>query len=196
MESETVKRSSSIKIAKLTPVTTVEGTSVTPRQRPKGQGVVTTGPISLSGQIVAQISGQGNQLPAQGNSVSYVHINQQITPINAPQAYLSQSVQNIQNIPTNTQQQQQTLQMSSQLSFSQVSPLLISPSQNVPFGTTPAQPFSQSQSPLVSHSPLTHQSPVTVQDKNAFYFDAKPLEGKGTDDNLEALFPPSGKVNI
>ncbi|XP_033225081.1 AP2-associated protein kinase 1 [Belonocnema kinseyi] len=185
MESETVKRSSSIKVAKLTPVTAVEGTSVTPRQRPKGQGVA-AGPISLSGQIVAQISGPGNQLPAQGNAVSYVHINQQITPINAPQ-YLPPSVQNIPNIPVNTQ-----LQLSSQSPFSQVSPHLVSPSQNVPFGQTPAQQFSQSQSPLISHSPLTHQSPVTVQEKNAFYFDAKPLEGMPLDDNLQALFPPSG----
>ena len=180
MESESVKRSSSIKIAKPTPVTTVEGTSVTPRQRPKGQGV-STGPISLSGQIVAQISGQGNQLPTQGNSVSYVQINQQITPINTSQAF--------QNIPVNTQQ---TLQLSSQSSFSQVSPHLVSPSQNVPYAQTQTQSFSQSQSPLINHSPLTLQSPVTVQDKSSFYFDAKPLEGTGNDDNLEDLFPPSG----
>lgn len=188
MESESVKRSSSIKITKPTLVTAVEGTSVTPRQRPKGQGV-TTGPISLSGQIVAQISGQGNQLPAQGNSVSYIQINQQITPINTPQAFITQTVQNI------SVNSQQTLQLSSQSSFSQVvSPHLVSPSQNLSFGQSTGQTFSQSQSPLISHSPLTQQSPVTVQDKNSFYFDAKPLEGKSNDDNLEALFPPSGKI--
>uniref|UniRef100_A0A0C9R9B2 AAK1_0 protein n=2 Tax=Fopius arisanus TaxID=64838 RepID=A0A0C9R9B2_9HYME len=60
IESESVKRSSSVKISKPSTVSLVEGTSVTPRQRPKGQGVA-PGPISLSGQIVSQISGQGNQ---------------------------------------------------------------------------------------------------------------------------------------
>lgn len=192
MESECVKRSSSIKITKPTLVTaTVEGTSVTPRQRPKGQGV-TTGPISLSGQIVAQISGQGNQLPSQGNAVSYIQINQQITPINTPQASFVTG-----NIAVNSQQQ--TLQLSSSSTqFNQVSPHLVSPSQNVAaaFGQNSAtQSFNQSQSPLISHSPLTQQSPVTVQEKNnTFYFDSKPLEAKANDDNLEALFPPSGKI--
>ncbi|XP_066593993.1 uncharacterized protein Nak isoform X3 [Prorops nasuta] len=61
LESDNVKRAASVRTPKPTPVAQVEGTSVTPRQRPKGQ-TVTTGPISLSGQIVSQISGQGNQL--------------------------------------------------------------------------------------------------------------------------------------
>ncbi|XP_043465484.1 AP2-associated protein kinase 1 isoform X2 [Leptopilina heterotoma] len=194
MESECVKRSSSIKITKPTLITaTVEGTSVTPRQRPKGQGV-TTGPISLSGQIVAQISGQGNQLPPQGNAVSYIQINQQITPINTPQASFVTGNIVQQNISVNSQQQ--TLQLSSSSTqFNPVSPLLVSPNQNVAtFGQNSAtQSFNHSQSPLISHSPLTQQSPVTVQEKNnTFYFDSKPLETKANDDNLEALFPASG----
>ncbi|XP_050464668.1 uncharacterized protein LOC126858418 isoform X1 [Cataglyphis hispanica] len=75
MESENIKRSSSVKTPKPAPIaTTVEGTSVTPRQRPKGQAV-STGPISLSGQIVGQISGQGNQAQnTPGNSISYVQV--------------------------------------------------------------------------------------------------------------------------
>ncbi|XP_029174462.1 uncharacterized protein LOC114943061 isoform X3 [Nylanderia fulva] len=76
MESENIKRSASVKTPKPVPIaTTVEGTSVTPRQRPKGQAV-STGPISLSGQIVGQISGQGNQTGQNtpGNSISYVQV--------------------------------------------------------------------------------------------------------------------------
>lgn len=82
MESENVKKSSSVKTPKPTPITTtVEGTSVTPRQRPKGQAV-STGPISLSGQIVGQISGQGNQAQnTPGNSLSYVQVRKQVTYI-------------------------------------------------------------------------------------------------------------------
>lgn len=75
MESENIKRSASVKTPKPTPITTtVEGTSVTPRQRPKGQAV-STGPISLGGQIVGQISGQGNQTQTTpANSISYVQV--------------------------------------------------------------------------------------------------------------------------
>ena len=85
MESENMKRSSLVKTPKPTPVTTVEGTSVTPRQRPKGQAV-STGPISLSGQIVSQISGQGTQPQSQssvGNTISYVQMGQQLASLNA-----------------------------------------------------------------------------------------------------------------
>ncbi|XP_011335247.1 AP2-associated protein kinase 1 isoform X2 [Ooceraea biroi] len=75
MESESIKRSSSVKTPKpISITTTVEGTSVTPRQRPKGQAV-STGPISLSGQIVGQISGQGSQSQnTPGNSLTYVQV--------------------------------------------------------------------------------------------------------------------------
>ncbi|XP_024893926.1 AP2-associated protein kinase 1 isoform X2 [Temnothorax curvispinosus] len=154
MESENIKRAASVKTPKPTPIaTTVEGTSVTPRQRPKGQAV-STGPISLSGQIVGQISGQGNQT--------------QTTPANS-------------------------------ISYVQVSPLVCTPSQSVPFGQSQAQPsqYGQSQSPMISHSPLTQQSPVTVQDKNAFYFDSRQHEAARAttnvnEKNLEALFPSSG----
>lgn len=75
MESENVKRSTSVKTPKPAPIATpVEGTSVTPRQRPKGQAV-STGPISLSGQIVGQISGQGNQTQTTpGNSIPYTQV--------------------------------------------------------------------------------------------------------------------------
>ncbi|XP_012221858.1 BMP-2-inducible protein kinase isoform X2 [Linepithema humile] len=151
MESENVKKSSSVKTPKSVPMaTTVEGTSVTPRQRPKGQAV-STGPISLGGQIVGQISGQGNQgQNTPGNSMSYV----------------------------------------------QVSPHVCTPNQNVPFGQSPGQSsqYGQSQSPMITHSPVTQQSPMTVQDKNAFYFDSKQHDTRGTanEKNLEALFPPSG----
>lgn len=73
MESENIKRSASVKTPKPTPIAAVEGTSVTPRQRPKGQAV-STGPIS---QIVSQISGQGNQAQnPPGNSISYVQVSQ------------------------------------------------------------------------------------------------------------------------
>lgn len=187
MESECMKRSSSVKIPKTTTVTPVEGTSVTPRQRPKGQGV-STGPISLSGQIVSQISGQGNPLHPQSpasNPVSFVQVNQQITPINTPQAFL-------QPIPGSCQQNLQT-------SFAQVPPHIPSPSQTVPFGQPQGQQlFNQSQSPMSSHSPLAQQSPVTVPDKNLYYFDSRPHDPRtpvapGNDDNLEALFPPSGE---
>ncbi|XP_058804331.1 uncharacterized protein LOC131671713 isoform X2 [Phymastichus coffea] len=183
MESESIKRSSSVKIAKAATVAPVEGTSVTPRQRPKGQNV-STGPISLSGQIVGQLSGQGNHSQSSaGNSVSYVQVNQQITPINTPQAFL-------QPIPGNSQQNLQS-------SFVQVPPHIPSPSQAPPFGQAPGQPlYNQSQSPMSSHSPLAQQSPVTVSDKNLYFFDSRPHEAKtpsgpGNDENLEALFPPS-----
>lgn len=181
LESESIKRSSSIKISKSAPVTTVEGgTSVTPRQRPKGQNF-STGPISLSGQIVSQISGQGNQQlsPAGGgNSVSYVQVNQQITPINAPQAFL-----------------QPLTSSNSQSSFTQVQTQHIpSSGQTPPFGQSS---YGQSQSPMSSHSPLTQHSPVTVPDKN-YYFDSRQKDpstpsASGNDDNLEAFFPSSSK---
>ncbi|XP_015590213.1 BMP-2-inducible protein kinase isoform X2 [Cephus cinctus] len=198
IESDSMKRSSSVKVAKPTPITAVEGTSVAPRQRPKGQAVG-TGPISIGGQIVGQISGQGNQLQSQnsiGNSVSYVQVNQQITPVNTPQSYLVQNIQNIQTIPVNPQQP--SLQLSTQSSFAQVTPHISSPNQAAPFGQgqTQQSPFGQSQSPMISHSPLTHQSPVTVQDKNPYYFDSRhePRTSTSTvnEDNLDALFPASG----
>jgi hypothetical protein len=189
MESECIKRSSSVKIPKNSTITTVEGTSVTPRQRPKGQGV-STGPINLSGQIVSQISGQGNQTHQQSstsNSVSYVQVNQQITPINTPQTFL-QPIPGQQNLQSN---------------FVQVPSHIPSPSQSTTsFGQSQGQPlFNQSQSPMSSHSPLTQQSPVTVPDKNLYYFDSKQHDPRspvtlGNDDNLEALFPPSGKYCI
>ncbi|XP_043273211.1 AP2-associated protein kinase 1 isoform X2 [Venturia canescens] len=187
MESESVKRSSSVKIAKPTQVAVVEGTSVTPRQRPKGQGVG-TGPISLSGQIVSQISGQGN------TSNSYVPVN---SPATASQPYIVPNIQNVSTIPVNPQP---PLQLSMQSSFAPVQPHM--PSPNQPANYPPAQPgnspFGQSQSPLVSQSPLTQQSPVTVQEKGAYYFESRQHEPRptptvpGSDDNLEALFPPSG----
>ncbi|XP_011173537.1 uncharacterized protein LOC105205737 isoform X2 [Solenopsis invicta] len=86
MESENIKRAASVKTPKPTPIaTTVEGTSVTPRQRPKGQAV-STGPISLSGQIVGQISGQGNQTPqtTPANSISYVQVSPQVCSQSVP----------------------------------------------------------------------------------------------------------------
>ncbi|XP_011501176.1 PREDICTED: probable serine/threonine-protein kinase nek3 [Ceratosolen solmsi marchali] len=185
MESECIKRSLSVKVSKNSPITTVEGTSVTPRQRPKGQGVG-TGPISLSGQIVSEISGQGNQIHQQspaGNSISYVQVNQQIAPINTPQAFL-------QPIPV-----QQNLQSN----FTKVPPHIPSPSQaSTSFGQSQGQPlFNQSQSPMSNNSPLTLQSPVTVPDMNLYYFDSKQHNLKTSvnlenDDNLEALFPSSG----
>ncbi|XP_011865251.1 PREDICTED: uncharacterized protein LOC105560612 isoform X2 [Vollenhovia emeryi] len=97
MESESIKRSASVKTPKPTPIaTTVEGTSVTPRQRPKGQAV-STGPISLSGQIVGQISGQGNQTQTTpANSISYVQVSphvctpSQSVPFGQSQAQSSQ----------------------------------------------------------------------------------------------------------
>ncbi|XP_066593992.1 AP2-associated protein kinase 1 isoform X2 [Prorops nasuta] len=191
LESDNVKRAASVRTPKPTPVAQVEGTSVTPRQRPKGQ-TVTTGPISLSGQIVSQISGQGNQLQLSStvaNQINYVQINQQITPINTPLSYISQTAQNVQSLPTNPQQPNQ---ISAQSSFTQV----CTPNQSIPFGQAQNQPqYSQSQSPMISHSPLTQQSPVTVQDKNTYYFEPRQLEKSSSnaeDENLEALFPPSG----
>ncbi|XP_023316324.1 BMP-2-inducible protein kinase isoform X1 [Trichogramma pretiosum] len=182
MESEFIKRSSSVKIPKNAAVTPVEGTSVTPRQRPKGQNL-TTGPINLSGQIVSQLSGQGNQMhPPQspaGSSVSYVQVNQQITPINAPQAFL-------QPIPA-----------SNQSTFAQGPPHIPSPGNSVTFvqSQVPPQLFNQSQSPMSSHSPLAQQSPVTVPDKNRFFFENRQdLRTAGipeTEKNLESLFPSS-----
>lgn len=191
LESEAIKRSS-VKIQKPTPVTTLEGTSVAPRQRPKGQGAA-AGPISLSGQIIGQISGQGNQLQSQtslGNSIAYSSVNPQIPPMNPPQAFLSQ---NIQTIQTN---QQQPLQLSGQSSFAQVSPHISSPNQPIPFGQSQGQPspFGQSQSPMISHSPLPHQSPVTIQDKNPYYFDSRSNSTTVNDENLDVLFPSFGKL--
>ena len=162
MESENIKRSSSIKVQK--PATSaVEGTSVTPRQRPKGQGVGTC-PISLSGQIVTQISGQGNS----ANQVSYVQINQQMTPVNVPQAYAQQSLHTSQ-------------------SFTQVPSHISSPNQkNASFHQSQSQPlFNQSQSPLSSQSPLAQQSPTSVTKQN----DPVSPGAARNDGNLEALFP-------
>lgn len=188
MESDSVKRSSSLKVTKPAPVSTaVEGTSVTPRQRPKGQNL-TGGFINLGGQIVSQISGQGNQQSA--NSLPYGQVNRQITPVNTPQS--TYSLQPGQSIGAVTPSGTQTLQLSAQSSFVPVSPHMTSPSQNITFGgPTPSQTFSQSQSPLISHSPLTQQSPVTVQDKSPYFFDSRSHAGE--DANFEALFPVSGE---
>ncbi|KAG7213798.1 hypothetical protein KM043_003017 [Ampulex compressa] len=193
MESENIKRSSSVKTPKPTPVSAVEGTSVTPRQRPKGQAV-STGPINLGGQIASQISGQGNQIQSQTTTTgaaSYVQIGQQAAPLNTPQPYIGQPVQqNVQALPANTPQ---PLQISTQSSFSQGTPHACTPSQNISFGQSQVQQtqYGQPQSPMISHSPLTQQSPVTVQDKNAYYFDSRPTANVN-EENLEALFPPSG----
>ncbi|XP_053980452.1 AP2-associated protein kinase 1 isoform X1 [Hylaeus volcanicus] len=166
MESEIVKRSSLVKTPKPSPVSTVEGTTVTPRQRPKGQAV-STGPISLSGQIVSQISGQGNQAQSQnsGMPTSYVQIGQ---------TYLGQNAQQtVQSLPVNPQ-------ISMQSPFTQASSQACTPGQNVPFPQTQSQP---------SQSPMIRQSPVTVQEKSTYYFNSKSTTNE---ENLEALFPPSG----
>ncbi|XP_076174882.1 numb-associated kinase isoform X2 [Ptiloglossa arizonensis] len=182
MESENVKRSSLVKTPKSSPVSIVEGTSVTPRQRPKGQAV-STGPISLSGQIVSQISGQGNQVQSQnsvGIPASYIQIGQQITSLNAPQSYLGQSAQQtVQSLPVNAQTSHQ---MSTQSPFTQTSSQVCTPGQNVPFVQAQGH---QSQSPMI------RQSPVAVQEKSTYYFDSKSATNVN-EENLEALFPPSG----
>nr|XP_012135003.1 PREDICTED: uncharacterized protein LOC100882026 isoform X2 [Megachile rotundata] len=192
LESENLKRSSLVKTPKPTPtpVTTVEGTSVTPRQRPKGQ-VVSAGPISLSGQIVSQISGQGSQcLQSQacaGNSIAYVQMSQQVGSLNVPsQPYLGQNIQqNIQQsaIAANTQ--------ATQPSLVQVSPQIPANGQAVPL-VQPSQPHQAQFGQPSQASVVRQQSPVTVQDKkSSYYFDSK--SGKKVDEeNLEALFPPSG----
>ncbi|XP_043683367.1 BMP-2-inducible protein kinase isoform X1 [Vespula pensylvanica] len=190
MENDNIKRSSSVRTPKPTPITTVEGTSVTPRQRPKGQAV-STGPINLSGQIVGQISGQGSQIQQQNPAGITL---QQITPMNTTSTYLGQNVQNIQTLPVNPQQ---SLQLSTQSSFGQVSPHVCTPNQNVSFGQSQSKQaqYSQSQSPMINHSPMTRQSPVSAQDKNSYYFDSRQHEQRSTtninEENLEALFPPS-----
>ncbi|XP_044010932.1 AP2-associated protein kinase 1 isoform X2 [Aphidius gifuensis] len=162
-ETENLKKLSTVKITKASTSALVEGTSVTPRQRPKGQvTTIGSGPISLSGQIVSQISGQGQ--------------------VNTQQQQQQQTVTStVSVIPTPP-----VLQLSMQSTFNQV------PQQNI---SSP----NQTSSPLIVNSPiLQQQSPVTIQDKNTFYFDAKQIDNKTTtkievrDDNLEALFPPSG----
>ncbi|CAK9830516.1 AP2-associated protein kinase 1 [Anthophora retusa] len=252
MESENVKRSSLVKTPKPSPVTTVEGTSVTPRQRPKGQAV-STGPISLSGQIVSQISGQGNQqMQSQscvGSTISYVQMGQQLASLNAPQAYLGQCIQgNVQSLPLTVQvvatgtgtattmvattlttaaaataiatvtatttatatvtatatamataaviataaatPHQMTTQSSS---LAQVSSQIscTATSHNVSFGQQPQQ-SQQPQYSQSSQSTTTKQSPVTVQDTvGSYYFDSTSVTSVN-EENLEALFPPSG----
>ncbi|XP_036147335.1 uncharacterized protein LOC105831673 isoform X2 [Monomorium pharaonis] len=187
MESENIKRAASVKTPKPTPIaTTVEGTSVTPRQRPKGQAV-STGPISLSGQIVGQISGQGNQTQTTPAN-SYVQVrltNRKHTRyLKYTRSLLDIFDKHLINVI---------------ILFYQVSPHVCTPSQSVPFGQSQGQPsqYGQSQSPMISHSPLTQQSPVTVQDKNAFYFDSRQHDATKSatnvnEKNLEALFPSSG----
>lgn len=187
MESENVKRSSLVKTPKPTSLAVVEGTSVTPRQRPKGQ-VVTTGPISLSGQIVGQISGQGNQVQSQscvGNAISYVQMGQQLTSLNTSQAYLGQTMPaNVASLPVSAQVPPH--QISAQSPLSQVAPQNSSTtSQNVSFVQQP-----QGQQPQCS---TIRQSPVIVQDTvSPYYFDTTAATNVN-DENLEALFPPSGK---
>ncbi|KAK9305116.1 hypothetical protein QLX08_003791 [Tetragonisca angustula] len=189
MESDNVKRSSLVKTPKPTPVTTVEGTSVTPRQRPKGQAV-STGPISLSGQIVSQISGQGSQVQSQssvGNTISYVQMNQQLAPLNTSQPYLGQNMQtNVQSLPVNTQASAHQVS-----TLTQVSPQVCcaTTNQSVPFGHQ-----SQVQKSQHSHSQCStvRRSPVSVQDTvSSYYFDSS-VATNVNEENLEALFPPSG----
>lgn len=186
MESENVKRSSLVKTPKPIPVTTVEGTSVTPRQRPKGQAV-STGPISLSGQIVSQISGQGNQTQSQssiGNTVSYVQMGQQLAPLNTSQTYVGQSMQsNVQSLPVNTQASSHQVS-----ALNQVSPQICTTSQNISFGhQSQIQKSQYSQ----SHCSTIRRSPASVQDTVSSYFDST-LTTNINEENLEALFPPSG----
>lgn len=189
MESENVKRSSLVKTPKPSPVTTVEGTSVTPRQRPKGQAV-STGPISLSGQIVSQISGQGNQVQSQssiGNTISYIQMSQQIASLNVSQAYVAQSIQaNVQSLPVNTQPSSHQVS-----TITQVSPqVCCTTSQNVCFGH---QSQIQKSQYTQSQCSSSRRSPVSVQDtKSSYYFDSTSATNVN-EENLEALFPPSGK---
>ncbi|XP_076672716.1 numb-associated kinase isoform X3 [Andrena cerasifolii] len=194
MESESVKRSSLVKTPKPSSITTVEGTSVTPRQRPKGQAVgVGTGPISLSGQIVSQISGQGSSLvqpqTCTGNSVSSTsQIGQRVSSLNVSQCYLGQSMQqsSVQSLPVNAQTTPQQVP-STQASFAQASSQVSTPSQNVAFG----QPQGHQSQYHQSRDPMIRQSPVTVQDKSTYYFYSKSTTDV-SEENLEALFPPSG----
>lgn len=198
MESENVKRSSLVKTPKpsTTPVTTVEGTSVTPRQRPKGQAV-SAGPISLSGQIVSQISGQGSQcLQSQssaGNStIPFVQMGQQVGSLNVP----SQSYIVGQSMQQNVQPAVGTNIQATQSSLVQVTSQICTNSQTVSFVQAQTQqaqysPAQQSQSSVIGGN---QQSPVTVQDKkNSYYFESKSGNKKVDEENLEALFPPSGK---
>ncbi|XP_033338054.2 numb-associated kinase isoform X1 [Megalopta genalis] len=210
-ESENVKRSSLVKTPKPSPVTTVEGTSVTPRQRPKGQ-VVSTGPISLSGQIVSQISGQGNQsqsqqqpqsqpqpqpqsqpppqtqqqpqsqsqpqLQSQSQPQPQSQLQLQLQSQTASQTYIGQSVQqNVQSLAVNAKMAHQATPPSS---FAQASSGSFCQSQQ-----GQQSQYSQSQNPIVGHSP------VTVPEKSQYYFDSK-TGSNVNEDNLEALFPPSG----
>ncbi|XP_076766823.1 numb-associated kinase isoform X2 [Xylocopa sonorina] len=195
MESENVKRSSLVKTPKPSPVTTVEGTSVAPRQRPKGQAV-STGPISLSGQIVSQISGQGSQVQSQssaGNTISYVQMGQQLASLNASQVYAGQNLQVTVQLPTNAQTAPH--QVSTQSSLVLVSPqVCCTTSQNVPFGHQ-SQQNQQSQYSQSQGSTGVRQSPIAVQDTltydTPYYFDATSA-GSANEENLEALFPSSG----
>ena len=194
MESESVKRSSLVKTPKPSSVTTVEGTSVAPRQRPKGQAVgVGTGPISLSGQIVSQISGQGSGLvqsqTCTGNSVSSAsQIGQRVSSLNVSQCYLGQSMQpgSVQSLPVNAQTTPQQMP-STQASFAQASSQVSTPSQSVAFG----QPQGHQAQYHQPRDPMIRQSPVTVQDKSTYYFYSKSTTDV-SEENLEALFPPSG----
>ncbi|XP_017757227.1 PREDICTED: AP2-associated protein kinase 1 isoform X2 [Eufriesea mexicana] len=188
MESENVKRSSLVKTPKPSPVTTVEGTSVTPRQRPKGQAV-STGPISLSGQIVSQISGQGNQVQSQssiGSTISYIQMSQQIASLNVSQAYVGQSIQaNVQSLPVNTQSSSHQVSTITQVP----SQVCCTTSQNVCFGH---QSQIQKSQYTQSQCSTIRRSPVSVQDtKSSYYFDSTSATNVN-EENLEALFPPSG----
>ncbi|XP_012286213.1 BMP-2-inducible protein kinase isoform X2 [Orussus abietinus] len=188
MESDSARRSSAKMAKPPTPMmtSTVEGTSVTPRQRPKGQGVA-TGPLSLGSQIAGQIS-VGQPQNSVGNPVPYVPTNQStpiapVAPITTPQSFH-------QGLPTNPQQQQQ--QQQQQPAFAQVP----SPSQTSPFGPQAQQaPFGQTQSPMIGVTPLSRQSPVAVQEKAPFYFDSRQHEVRSApvnEENLDSLFPSSG----
>ncbi|KAK2582001.1 hypothetical protein KPH14_002434 [Odynerus spinipes] len=163
MESDNIKRSSSVKTPKPTPVTTVEGTSVTPRQRPKGQAV-STGPINLSGQIVGQISGQG------------------------------QNVQNIQTLPVTAQQALQISTQSSfgqvsphggssnqNVSFGQ--------SQSKQAQYSQSQSPMISHSPMTRQSPVSTQDKTSYYFDSRQH-EQRPATNIN-EETLEALFPPS-----
>ncbi|XP_015121833.1 AP2-associated protein kinase 1 isoform X2 [Diachasma alloeum] len=165
IESESVKRSSSVKIPKPSTVSLVEATSVTPRQRPKGQGV-TPGPISLSGQIVSQISGQGNQISQTQNSSSFV----QVAPPPPQALQFSQVPPHIPSPNTNP-------------------PFPPGQSQTSPFGQSQSPLIGHS--PLTLQSPVTVQEKNSFYFEGR-QLEARPTHVAVTEGNLEALFPPSG----
>ena len=206
---ESEAKRTSVKVTKQTVVPIVEGTSVAPRQRPKGGQPLPVGgvlPIPLGSSPVPAAAGSSRRhtapLPLPSLSQSPVSVNgapaaasESVTPAaTTTPPNSASSASNLHQPPVQTLPPSNTVtavhQHTPQLSFT---------SQSVPSQAFFPSPVSAAVSfdPRTASNP-SHSSvaPVSVQDQPANVSSATVKSTDNSRESLEALFPASGKLQI